>query len=132
MDDIPGADRLLEWTQQQNARAKFAFTERLLGLRRKHEALFAEGDYEALTPEGTDDDVWLTFARHHENKTVVAVVPRFPRSWRLGHEATLSLPDRLARNPFADALTGTTLHPDSSGRLALQDLPLPWAVLVGE
>ncbi len=124
----PDAGALRRMIGEQDERAKLYITARLLRLRRAHEALFLEGDYQALEVEGTGADGWLAFARAHEDDALVVAVRRFPGSGADDREATLRLPDALAGHTWTDALSGQTLTPGAT--LETTVLPLPWAVLV--
>jgi (1->4)-alpha-D-glucan 1-alpha-D-glucosylmutase len=63
-----------EW---QDGREKLFVTLRLLQLRRKYPALFAEGDYLPLYGEGgRGDDYLCGFARRHGATTLVVAAPR--------------------------------------------------------
>jgi (1->4)-alpha-D-glucan 1-alpha-D-glucosylmutase len=70
-----------EW---QDGREKLFLVHRLLHLRRKYPALFAEGDYQPLYGEGGRGDEHLcAFARRHGNTILVVAVPRLV--FRLHH-----------------------------------------------
>ncbi|HEX3861217.1 MAG TPA: malto-oligosyltrehalose synthase [Stellaceae bacterium] len=75
-DGLPGGDigRLADtW---RDGREKLFVTQRLLGLRKRHPALFAEGDYAPLHAESGSADHICAFARQHEAGTLVVAVPR--------------------------------------------------------
>ncbi|HEY1795232.1 MAG TPA: malto-oligosyltrehalose synthase [Stellaceae bacterium] len=56
---------------------KLYLTQRLLGLRAKHPALFSKGDYVPLTVEGgRADDHVCAFTREHDGAAIAVVVPR--------------------------------------------------------
>ena len=134
-DARPTADTVRQWTQEQDEHAKLFFTACLLRLRQQHPPLFAEGSHTPLDVEPPEDDsgdadVWIAFARRHEKQTLVAAVPRFPRRWRVNHDAALTLPSTLAGQSLTEVLSGQTVEPDAGGTLALDALPLPWAVLM--
>jgi (1->4)-alpha-D-glucan 1-alpha-D-glucosylmutase len=72
--NAPTDDLQAEW---QDGREKLFLSRRLLHLRRKYAALFAEGDYQPLYGEGgRGDDHLCAFARQHEETTLVVAVPR--------------------------------------------------------
>ncbi|MDB5806485.1 MAG: bifunctional 4-alpha-glucanotransferase/malto-oligosyltrehalose synthase [Betaproteobacteria bacterium] len=56
--------------------AKLYVTWRLLTLRREYEALFRDGRYTALALEGARVDHVVAYARRHEGRGVVVIVPR--------------------------------------------------------
>lgn len=57
--------------------AKLYVTSMLLQLRREHPLLFAQGRYEPVAVTGERKDHLLAFARIHEDKSVIVVVPRW-------------------------------------------------------
>lgn len=57
--------------------AKLYVTSMLLQLRREHSQLFAQGRYEPVAVTGELKDHLLAFARIHEGKSVIVVVPRW-------------------------------------------------------
>ena len=59
-----------------DGRAKLFVLWRALDVRCRHERLFREGDYVALTPVGTFSDHLCAFARRLEDEAVIAIVPR--------------------------------------------------------
>ncbi len=62
----------------QDGRIKLAMTHLLLDLRRRDEALFAEGGYEPLAIEGAKSDQALGYARIHGESHVLVLVARYP------------------------------------------------------
>ncbi len=124
----PDAEALRPLLDARDPEAKFYLTARLLKLRGTHEALFSEGDYEALDVEGEGADHWLAFARTHGEDALLVIVPRSPASFDAARSAAITLPEALAGRRWTDALTGTALEPGAA--LDAATLPLPWAVLV--
>lgn len=61
----------------EDGRAKLYLIYRVLGLRREHPELFEKGDYLPLTVEGERAEYLVAFARRHEGKMLVVVVPRW-------------------------------------------------------
>jgi len=60
------------------ARAKLYVTSKLLQLRSADEALFAQGSYQPLHVDGERKEHVFAFARVHDGRAVVVVVPRWP------------------------------------------------------
>jgi (1->4)-alpha-D-glucan 1-alpha-D-glucosylmutase len=60
----------------QDGREKLFITRQLLGLRRRHAELFAEGDYQPLEVEGQRSGHLCAFARTRSGEAVVVAVPR--------------------------------------------------------
>ena len=110
----------------RDERAKFYLTAQLLRLRRAHDDLFHLGSYRDLELQGEHADHWLCLAREHEGAALLAVVPRFPATWRERHDARLVLDDALAGRAWREVLAGTELQADAE--VTLSELPIPWAV----
>ncbi|MGQ3675854.1 malto-oligosyltrehalose synthase [Xanthobacter sp. TB0139] len=99
-----------------DGRVKQAVTARLLALRARHPALFAQGRYEPLMMEGRQQDRALAFMRRHRDQLLVVLVSRLafplledglnaPRVPGLRWADTaLVLPHGL-HGPFRDILT---------------------------
>ncbi|MGE4371473.1 MAG: malto-oligosyltrehalose synthase [Xanthobacter sp.] len=99
-----------------DGRVKQAVTARLLALRARYPALFAQGRYEPLLMEGRQQDRALAFMRRHRNQILVVLVSRLafplledglnaPRVPGLRWADTaLVLPHGL-HGPFRDVLT---------------------------
>jgi len=122
----PRLDTLREWHERCDARLKFYTMVRLLRFRANHRSLHT-ANYQAIEPKGDGGAHVVVFARQWEGGTVVVVVPRFS-AWR---ETTPGVDETLVELPAAgswlDVLSGVRLETD--GRLALGQMPLPWAVL---
>ncbi|HJU16101.1 MAG TPA: malto-oligosyltrehalose synthase [Stellaceae bacterium] len=67
------ADLAANW---QDGREKLFVAVRLLGLRRRHSRLFAEGDYQPLEVSGDRSAHLCAFARSHGGERLVVAVPR--------------------------------------------------------
>jgi (1->4)-alpha-D-glucan 1-alpha-D-glucosylmutase len=74
------------------ARAKLYVTSKLLQLRAADEQLFAQGSYQPLQVEGERKDHVFAFARVHESRGIVVVLPRWSARLMRG-EAMLPLGD---------------------------------------
>ncbi len=92
-------------TPLNGAAVKLALIARLLGLRRDHPALFAEGSYESLRASGPSAASFCAFARRHgPNSLVVAAAlhPGTPKRWA---ETKIDAPPNLPW-PLRDIVTG--------------------------
>jgi (1->4)-alpha-D-glucan 1-alpha-D-glucosylmutase len=76
LHEIAGASAADVAKHWQDGREKLFVTRRLLDLRRAHQQLFAEGDYQPLEVEGERSGNICAFARNHGGETVVVAVPR--------------------------------------------------------
>jgi (1->4)-alpha-D-glucan 1-alpha-D-glucosylmutase len=88
IEGLQGTPRELMWKQQGEG-AKLYVIRKLLQLRRDDPELFARGEYHALQVEGTRKDHVFAFARTHEGRTCIVVVPRWTAKLM---DATIDLP----------------------------------------
>jgi (1->4)-alpha-D-glucan 1-alpha-D-glucosylmutase len=68
LDDLPECERLT---------SKLYVMHKLLQLRREDPELFAQGDYQALQVEGAHKEHVFAFARTHEGRSCIVIVPRW-------------------------------------------------------
>ncbi len=128
----PGAigGMLREWW---DGRFKLAAMHVLLGFRREHPDLFANGDYEPLLARGDGADEVCAFVRQRDGAALLVAVARFPgrRPDDRPPDAALSVPEALARRRWQDLLSGAEVVAGAQG-LAAASLfaDLPAAVLV--
>ena len=128
-------ERLMsEWT---SGAIKLYVTARGLALRRRHTALFTEGDYSAVAVAGAAADHVVAFERSHGNRSLVVVAPRLTltldrevtrvvrgQSWS---DTALRLPtDRPYRN-LLTAATSAHKEPPLSELLCSCPVALLWA-----
>jgi (1->4)-alpha-D-glucan 1-alpha-D-glucosylmutase len=111
-------------THRYDGRIKLYVLLRSLRCRRGHPDLFMSGSYVPLEASGTKKEHVCAFARRHEGKTIIAVVPRL--STRLTGEAgtaplgqvwedtSISLPDALRPIRFRNVFTCEVIDPPSS------------------
>jgi (1->4)-alpha-D-glucan 1-alpha-D-glucosylmutase len=124
-------------------RLKLMVTARLLQIRRRHADLFAFGSYQALATDGARRDHVFAFARPHEGKTLVVVVPRLvaalvpdgdaaPLGDRVWGDTRVHVPPGSARC-YRHTLTGACV-PVAEGTLRLAEVfaAVPVAFLEGE
>ena len=109
------------------AAAKLALIAALLGLRRAHPALFAEGSYEPIPATGPSAASFCAFARRHGGDTLLVAAALHPGSPKRWAETRPSPPPDLAW-PLRDLLTGTA-HDDLEPAQLFRDRPL--ALLFG-
>jgi (1->4)-alpha-D-glucan 1-alpha-D-glucosylmutase len=118
-----------------DGRAKLLLLREGLRHRREHGALYMEGDYQPLMPEGDDAAHVVAFARVHGHERLLCVAPRLwlqlaERAGAKGPRARLPLPSSL-RGRYVDVVTGRELELDGAldVRAALADFPV--ALLAG-
>ena len=131
----------------EDGRAKLYLTRTLLGLRRRHPALFAEGEYVALETDGPRAEHLVAFARRHGDLTLVVCAPRWyarlaeaveqaqatvppPGVWR---GTAVALPPSCAPPVLRNVLTGERLAPqrhDEGASLAVDTLLKDFPVAV--
>ena len=135
--DCAGPDRrklvgqLLD--QKTDGRIKFYVTMIGLQYRRAHPLVFAEGRYVALEGQGPRSQHVCAFARVHEEKTIVAVVPRLlgglmsetkgaaPLGADVWQDTCLLLPDDEPGIEYRNLFTSHIIRPDRhDGRSTLQ------------
>jgi (1->4)-alpha-D-glucan 1-alpha-D-glucosylmutase len=78
-------DMLEEW---QDGRAKLSVIATLLGHRRDHPKLFAEGSYEPLIATGAKADQICAFARRYQENVLIVAAARFPLRSETDHDWT--------------------------------------------
>jgi (1->4)-alpha-D-glucan 1-alpha-D-glucosylmutase len=123
---------LREWP---DGRIKLMLTQRLLRFRRENPLLFQRGSYLPLTVTGEFADCCVAFAREHEGKWIIVLVPRlssrigFPpigESWK---DTAVELPELLVRDGAMELFTGRPIPWNGSAvRLAEAMADLPFAV----
>ncbi|WP_454818395.1 malto-oligosyltrehalose synthase [Labrys neptuniae] len=106
--------------------AKLAITANLLDLRRRHEALFTQGDYR---PIAMANDRFIAFSRQHGDCAFVVVAARFPCSGPIDD----FLPLAHHYPVYGEILSGRQITPGKEGiDLAMLLAELPAAVLVAQ
>ena len=110
--------------------------QRLLHLRRENAELFREGNYEALSTQGTLAGSVVGFARKQREKGVVVVVPRissrvgFPPIGERWGDTGVAIPESMRSKLFLDVFTNREIKAQNSFvRLADAMSELPFAVL---
>ena len=140
-------DLLDQWT---DGRVKLAMTTALLRTRRDFQNLFVGGAYEPLDAAGPQASHIVTFARRHESRVAIAVVPRLvanvftaaaphPPPAETWQKAEVLLPEAIGvpGSRYRHVLTGETVTAhDVEGRaaLAVADLlrHVPVALVISE
>ncbi len=113
-----------------DGRIKVWTMHRALEVRRKQHDVFRHGSYTALRLEGDRTENLIGFSRSYEDRTVVALLPRFSYSLAGGKaelplgaiwgDAAVAIPglkDKKLRNVFTDEV----IRVDASGKLSLSD-----------
>jgi (1->4)-alpha-D-glucan 1-alpha-D-glucosylmutase len=127
----------------RDGRIKQRIVQRVLAVRRDHPEPFTTGTYLPLSVEGPQADRVIAFARRHEERTLIVVVPRLvwpmlrgqarplPRGWGA---TRVVLPEPSPAHTFVDVLSERGYVLDAEGGLAVEAClaELPVAVLVGE
>ncbi len=135
------ADLLRDWP---DARIKLLLTAATLRLRRRHLALFLDGDYRPLTPTGPAAGHLVALARVQGPIAVLAVVPRLPATlvgWDHGERAPLGaatwadtvvpLPPDLADRAWHNVFTGDVVRAEAGTLPVARALAeLPWGLFV--
>ena len=90
----------------RDGRIKLALTAALLALRREHEELFENGDYQPLTVAGAQADWVIGFSRTSGESKLAVIVARFPahREAAPEWEAAVELPAGDWRDAFGRTL----------------------------
>jgi (1->4)-alpha-D-glucan 1-alpha-D-glucosylmutase len=87
-----------------DGRAKLFVTWRGLTLRREQPGLFTTGTYEPLHAAGPKADHVFAFARRHDNRAAITIIPRLPATLGDGWGGTtIALPHGTWRNVFTGA-----------------------------
>ena len=124
------ADLLDNWP---DARIKMFVMACALRLRRRESALFIEGAYDPLRPEGADGSRVVAFARTLDEKTLIAAVPRvmnqrlpdghhIPIGAAVWKDTRLFVPESSQAFTFRHVLTGAQLKPADDGSILLADV----------
>jgi (1->4)-alpha-D-glucan 1-alpha-D-glucosylmutase len=122
-DGMALAERLID--RIEDGGIKLYTSNVLLHLRRSHPDLVRRGNYVPVDVEGEWRDYAIAFARHHEGKTLIVVVPRLLRSLvRRGGGVPIGEPvwgdtrivlPELASASLANVMTGESLEVDAAG-----------------
>jgi (1->4)-alpha-D-glucan 1-alpha-D-glucosylmutase len=126
------ADLAENW---QDGREKLFIARHLLELRRRHPALFAEGDYQPLEIEGEASGHLCAFGRNRGDETVVVAVPRLVHQlYRSGQPALWGTTEIIfpPREGWHDVFTGRRV--EGQDRVLASELlaEFPVAVLIGD
>ena len=132
LGQISPNELLSNWS---DGRIKMFVTQRLLNFRREHPQLFLHGSYVSLAVSGTHAESLVAFAREHENKWIVVLVPRlssrvgFPPIGELWQDTAVELPTAAGEHGARNLFTGAELKIES-GALKISEAmrELPFAV----
>ncbi len=101
-------DLVRNWT---DGRIKMLLTQRVLQFRREHVALFQQGEYLPLTPDGAFAECCVSFARQLGDQWIVVIAPRlssrvgFPPIAEIWQDTTLEIPETLSLEHAHDLFT---------------------------
>jgi (1->4)-alpha-D-glucan 1-alpha-D-glucosylmutase len=137
-EDGPAA-LLADW---KSGAPKLALTVAGLRMRAEHPALFAEGEYTALSASGERSRHFVAFARTLDTASAVVAAPRFVLSLMKGADrplvppacwgdTALLLPPALRGRPLRDRIAGTVHRAPQALRAADLFARFPVALLVG-
>jgi (1->4)-alpha-D-glucan 1-alpha-D-glucosylmutase len=125
---------LREWP---DGRIKLMLTQRLLRFRRENPLLFQRGSYLPLTVTGEFADCCVAFARKHESKWIVVLVPRlssrigFPPIGEKWRDTAVELPESLDHGAAKDVLTGREVARENGALRVSEALAiLPFAACI--
>ena len=137
IDRLQGSPRGLLW-EQDGAASKLYVIRKLLQLRRDDPELFARGDYQALQVEGARKEHVFAFARTHEGRSCIVIVPRWTAKLMdavnelpLGDQVWADTRISAAAARMTDVLTDRDIAIDGSVAVAAVLAEFPAAVLVG-
>nr|MDQ6913921.1 malto-oligosyltrehalose synthase [Verrucomicrobiota bacterium] len=118
-----------------DGRIKMFVTQRLLNFRRENPLLFRQGNYVPLAVSGTHAESIVAFAREHENKWTVVLVPRlsarvgFPPIGERWQDTAVELPPAAGNLGAKNLFTGCELPLEGSVlKLSAAMAQLPFAV----
>jgi (1->4)-alpha-D-glucan 1-alpha-D-glucosylmutase len=127
----------------RDGRIKLYLIWKALSLRREHECLFRDGDYQPLKAEGRRSEQVCAFLRQWGDEALLVIVPRLfytlvkrdsappvgQAAWR---DTRVELPEILAGLRWRNVFTGETLEPGSpSVELAQALLHFPYGLFIG-
>ena len=119
-----------------DGRIKLRVVQRLLHLRRENAELFREGNYEALSTQGTLAGSVVGFMRKQDEKALVVFVPRissrvgFPPIGQRWGDTAVAISESMRSKLFRDVFTDREIKAENSHvRLADAMSELPFAVL---
>jgi (1->4)-alpha-D-glucan 1-alpha-D-glucosylmutase len=104
------------WANRRDGAVKVMVTRALLGLRREHPALFAEGEYVAVPVDGGSA---VAYIRAHESTALLTVVGTGPDGLA---GTSIELPERFRSLPWRDVLGDGTVE-DDDGAIAFDAAP---------
>jgi (1->4)-alpha-D-glucan 1-alpha-D-glucosylmutase len=103
--------------EHERVTSKLYVMQKLLQLRRDDPELFAQGDYQALQAEGVRKEHVFAFARTHQGRSCIVIVPRWtaklmdavselPLRERVWADTRVTLGNGVQTAKMRDALTG--------------------------
>jgi (1->4)-alpha-D-glucan 1-alpha-D-glucosylmutase len=138
-------DALDSLPQHERVTSKLYVMQKLLQLRRDDPELFAQGDYQALQVEGVHKEHVFAFARTHEGRSCIVIVPRWtaklmdaaselPLRERVWADTRVALGNGLQPSAMRDVISGREAtvderHSERALRIAEVFAEFPVAVL---
>jgi (1->4)-alpha-D-glucan 1-alpha-D-glucosylmutase len=128
----------------KDARIKLYLVWKTLTLRREHERLFRDGDYQPLKVEGRRAEHVCVFLRQWGGEALLVIVPRLfyalvkrdaapPVGQSIWRDTRIELPESLAGLRWRNVFTDETLEPRASTvELAQALLHFPYGLLIGK
>ena len=119
---------------KENGKIKLFLTHQLLTARKKYSELFQNGDYQPVEVTGKHKDSIVAFSRNYEDKTIVAIAPRFltgiidPGQLPLGMEVWLDTSLKLGDRDWHNSIDGQTTRETAVGKI-LQNFPVALLIL---
>jgi (1->4)-alpha-D-glucan 1-alpha-D-glucosylmutase len=120
---------------KENGKIKLFLTHQLLIARKRFSELFQNGDYQEIQVSGEHKDSIIAFSRNYEDKTIVAIAPRFLtriiRSGQLplGIEVWSDTSLKLANKDWHNLIDGQVIANEIAVGKFLQNFPV--ALLMG-
>ena len=120
---------------KENGKIKLFLTYQLLTARKKYSEIFQNGDYQEIEVIGKHKDSIVAFSRSYEDKSIVAIVPRFLTGiinlgqLPLGIEVWSDTSLKLADKDWQNLIDGQTIAGETAVGKILQNFPV--ALLMG-
>ena len=116
--------------KKEDGKIKLFLTHQLLTARKKHSELFQNGNYQEIEVTGEHQDSIVAFSRNYQDKTVVAIAPRFltgiikSGQLPLGIEVWSDTSLKLAGRDWHNLIDGQTIAGEIAVGKILQNFPV--------
>ena len=120
---------------KENGKIKLFLTHQLLKARQEHSEIFQKGDYQAIEITGKYHNHLIAFTRNYEDKTLVAIAPRFlttiikPGQLPLNKDVWEDTSLKLAPKNWHNLIDNQTIAGEQTVGKILQHFPV--ALLIG-